>query len=925
MYQAQTGSRVFISYSRVDLAIAQRLRDYLNDTGLQAFLDVHDIVKGEPWQARLRGLIEQADAVIFLISPDSVASQICEWEVNEAELHEKRIFPVVARATPNESIPQRLQRLNFTFLDSDGKWETEGQSLLAALDEDIDWVREHTRLGELALRWDRAGRPARQLLRGADLSAAEQWRDHRPHTAPALTEQHSLFLQHSRAGSQRRLRGLLVAALVVTASAIGLSTFALWQRERALDNETLAERRAATLATDVALNHAQQGSTDTALLMLLDASTRYGDAEVPEKLLLGLRQVTRKADQVRSYRFAARSRAFHLDNQVAVFDPDAGLVHRIDPLNGERHTLGRFTDPVLAAVITGEDLVFIGDDRALYRLPLHASNRAQIPQRLASLSPGEDESGFDWGPPKLRATPAGELWGTLVARRQASDTVVTQLWRWRTGDRDATRIDLPDGQGEVVRLESDSVLFWDERRQRIQRLHLASGKLAAIDAGQAAQLGLTPCRQSLGDVTEAHTRALFAALRPGLERTRCAGVYGKLALMRQTRATVRNTLEEYFFLPAGADLESARNDYWLQPAVERLGAEGDTDPFTWFTGSPTAGLVAVSHADRILILGLPDGRYLSSMLYPDRDFVAREIATPDGTDGGRFHAGSHFSYSGSDDGRYRVSVLRLAKARASDDADVIEDRPRRAYWGSCGVQNSTLGDARHVDEKTFSTEHLDEGRWRILLGDRQLTVAASDLVCASAAEESGLLAVVDADGVSLFHLDAPTDNDSIAPFAKIRDSSIAAVSFLGTDQRTLLATHAYKVTAWKLDDDTVPTSQTVLRSKERLMFAEGSPVGQRMLVWEDLGSADTIIRLVAVPAEDDDWLRDGPHLLVGNPDIFFGPQGGVYRVADHDVARLMSPIELSVLTRDALGALSPDCRPRTDTDYRSSACWPERL
>ena len=66
---------------------------------MEAFLDVHDIVTGEPWQERLRSLIEQADATVFLISPDSVASQVCEWEVNEAELREKRVFPVVTRQT----------------------------------------------------------------------------------------------------------------------------------------------------------------------------------------------------------------------------------------------------------------------------------------------------------------------------------------------------------------------------------------------------------------------------------------------------------------------------------------------------------------------------------------------------------------------------------------------------------------------------------------------------------------------------------------------------------------------------------------------------------------------------------------------------------------------------------------------------------
>jgi hypothetical protein len=40
---------------------------------------------------------------------------------------------------------------------------------------DLDWIREHTRLGEIATRWDRRGRPESLLLRGDDLDAAKAW------------------------------------------------------------------------------------------------------------------------------------------------------------------------------------------------------------------------------------------------------------------------------------------------------------------------------------------------------------------------------------------------------------------------------------------------------------------------------------------------------------------------------------------------------------------------------------------------------------------------------------------------------------------------------------------------------------------------------------------------------------------------------
>lgn len=140
-------TRMFISYSRSDLPFASELRDRLVEAGFEAFLDVHDIVKGEPWRDRLSNLILNADAMVFIISPSSVTSEICEWEVNEAELHEKRLFPVVAAATDDDTIPQRLRRLNLTSLESAAGWEDDFPKLLSVLAEDAIWVREHTRLG----------------------------------------------------------------------------------------------------------------------------------------------------------------------------------------------------------------------------------------------------------------------------------------------------------------------------------------------------------------------------------------------------------------------------------------------------------------------------------------------------------------------------------------------------------------------------------------------------------------------------------------------------------------------------------------------------------------------------------------------------------------------------------------------------------
>jgi len=69
--------KVFISYSRNDEDFAQELLAGLEVMGFEPYLDKHDIAAGEDREARLGRLIEAADTVVFVISPDAVASDRC--------------------------------------------------------------------------------------------------------------------------------------------------------------------------------------------------------------------------------------------------------------------------------------------------------------------------------------------------------------------------------------------------------------------------------------------------------------------------------------------------------------------------------------------------------------------------------------------------------------------------------------------------------------------------------------------------------------------------------------------------------------------------------------------------------------------------------------------------------------------------------
>ena len=181
--------RLFISYSRDDLYFADQLDAALDAYGFECVIDREGISGGEDWKRRLGDLISESDTVVFVLSPTSARSEICAWEVEEAARLGKRILPVNCRPLEDACPPSRLRDLNYVFFYAEPKVSDSGfgtglASLIAALDNDIDWLREHTRYLQRAIEWDRAGRPANRLLSGDGIAEAKAWAARRPSGAP---------------------------------------------------------------------------------------------------------------------------------------------------------------------------------------------------------------------------------------------------------------------------------------------------------------------------------------------------------------------------------------------------------------------------------------------------------------------------------------------------------------------------------------------------------------------------------------------------------------------------------------------------------------------------------------------------------------------------------------------------------------------
>jgi hypothetical protein len=227
--------KVFISYSRRDSSdFADELVAGLELIGFAPFLDRHDVAAGEEWEARLGSLIQQADTVVYVISPEAVKSERCEWEVNRALAQSKRLMPVIFKPVAEpEMIPEKLRSRQFIRFDIGFGIARPLAQLADALRQDIDWIREHTRLGELAIRWEERGHPGSLLLRSDDLAAAQAWANQWKPGAPAISDSVRTFitaskqaeaasLAKSHAAKRRAIRMQVLVSVLTVGVIVGL-------------------------------------------------------------------------------------------------------------------------------------------------------------------------------------------------------------------------------------------------------------------------------------------------------------------------------------------------------------------------------------------------------------------------------------------------------------------------------------------------------------------------------------------------------------------------------------------------------------------------------------------------------------------------------------------------------------------------------
>src|SRR3954471_8793380 len=117
-------TRVFISYSRADAHLAERLLGWLVVADHEVFLDrdvASGIQAGEDWQERLHERLRWADAVVCLVSAASIDSTWCVCEVSTALSRGSRILPLQVESGLRHPLLTRLQHVGLDGADADAR------------------------------------------------------------------------------------------------------------------------------------------------------------------------------------------------------------------------------------------------------------------------------------------------------------------------------------------------------------------------------------------------------------------------------------------------------------------------------------------------------------------------------------------------------------------------------------------------------------------------------------------------------------------------------------------------------------------------------------------------------------------------------------------------------------------------------------
>jgi hypothetical protein len=176
-----------------------------------------------------------------------------------------------------EDVHQAMSAHNWVFLRPQDDFEANFELLIDALDTDLAYIREHTRLLTRAIEWHDNNRRRTDVLRGPELTAAEGWLSISQSMEPQSTELHDDYITFSRATVNRFQRLIISGVTVAFVLVLGLAAFSFYksnqseERRKEADSQRQLAEKTTRIATAQSLSAfaLAEMETDPELSLLL--------------------------------------------------------------------------------------------------------------------------------------------------------------------------------------------------------------------------------------------------------------------------------------------------------------------------------------------------------------------------------------------------------------------------------------------------------------------------------------------------------------------------------------------------------------------------------------------------------------------------------------------------------------------------------
>lgn len=271
-------AKIMISYSRKDGDFVRKLYNGLIGYGFSSediWVDWEGIEISEDWMAKITKGIREANAFIFVISPDSIASPVCQEEIKLADESNKRFIPILYREVGKVELHKKLSSHNWAKIQDENQLEQQLPALVKAINTDLDWLERHTQLFNKAKEWESKGRKDSNLVRDNDLTDAVNFiTDGATGKEPAPSPLHIEYVKAARKYAAAVRRRNRIISIVVGVILFVATIFSLVQWGNAVD-----ARNEAVAARDFAVT--KQAEADAAKI---EAQEKEAEARKKERL-----------------------------------------------------------------------------------------------------------------------------------------------------------------------------------------------------------------------------------------------------------------------------------------------------------------------------------------------------------------------------------------------------------------------------------------------------------------------------------------------------------------------------------------------------------------------------------------------------------------------------------------------------------------